>query len=115
MSEARLGCRWPEEPHSQADLNCRPDWTSFDGIDHPFAATLTGLRPAGRRPSTNADIEALRADGALSGKLCDEMRHAYIYVEADDIHAAVDSTLKLLPGFIGSYVSWLAEYGVDVA
>ncbi len=32
------------------------------------AATLTGLRPAGRRPSTNADIEALRADGALTGE-----------------------------------------------
>lgn len=89
-----------------------------------LAATLTGLRPAGRRPSANADIEALRADGALTGKqayelvqlkeLCDEMRHAYIYVEADDVHAAVDSTLKLLPGFIASYVGWLAEYGVDV-
>ncbi len=33
-----------------------------------FAATLTGLRPAGRRPSANADIEALRADGALNGE-----------------------------------------------
>jgi hypothetical protein len=33
-----------------------------------FAATLTGLRPAGRRPSTNADIEALRADSALNGE-----------------------------------------------
>jgi hypothetical protein len=51
-----------------------------------FAATLTGLRPAGRRPSANADIEALRADGALSGEqtyklvqlkeLCDRLRHA---------------------------------------
>lgn len=90
-----------------------------------FAATLTGLRPAGRRPSTNADIEALRADGALAGKqayelvqlkeLCDEMRHAYVYVEADDVHAAVDSTLRLLPGFTASYVRWLAEYGVHVS
>ncbi len=50
------------------------------------AATLTGLRPAGRRLSTNADIEALRAGGALSGEqtynlvqlkeLCDRLRHA---------------------------------------
>lgn len=46
--------------------------------------------------------------------MCDELRHAYIYVEADEVHAAVDSALKLLPGFTASYVDWLAEYGVDV-
>lgn len=73
-----------------------------------FAATLTGLRPTGRRPSTNADIEALRADGALTGKqtyelvqlkeLCDGLRHAYVNVEAEDMHAAVHSILKLPPG-----------------
>lgn len=89
-----------------------------------FAATLTGLRPAGRRPSANADIEALRVDGALTGKqayelvqlkeLCDELRHIYIYVEADDVHAAVHSILKLLPGFTASFVRWLGEYGVKV-
>ena len=89
-----------------------------------FAATLTGLRPAGRRPSTNADIEALRADGALTGEqtyelvrlkeLCDGLRHAYVDVEADDVHAAVHSILKLLPGFTASYVRWLGEYGVEV-
>jgi hypothetical protein len=88
------------------------------------AATLTGLRPAGRRPSTNADIEALRADGALTGKqtyelvrlkqLCDRMRHEYAYVDAGDVHAAVHSLLKLLPSFTASYVRWLAEYGVDL-
>lgn len=89
-----------------------------------FAATLTGLRPAGRRPSSNADIEALRADGALTGKqtyelvqlkeLCDRLRHEYAYVDADDVHAAVRSLLKLLPTFIASYVKWLAEYGIDL-
>ena len=89
-----------------------------------FAATLTGLRPAGRRPSANADVEALRADGAFTGRqtyglvqlkeLCDGLRHAYVYVEADDVHAAVHSILKLLPGFTASYVRWLAEYGVKV-
>lgn len=89
-----------------------------------FAATLTGLRPAGRRPSANADIEALRADGALTGKqtyefvqlkeLCDALRHAYAYVEADDVHSAVHSVLKLLPGFTASYVGWLAEYAIKV-
>lgn len=89
-----------------------------------FAATLTGLRPAGRRPSTNADIEALRIDGALTGKqtyelvqlkeLCDELRHAYAYVDANDVHAAVRSILKLLPGFTVAYVRWLAEYDVKV-
>jgi hypothetical protein len=88
------------------------------------AATLTELRPAGRRPSANADIEALRADGALSGEqtyklvqlkeLCDRLRHAYIYVDADDVHTGVHSLLKLLPRFIASYVRWLAEYDVDV-
>jgi uncharacterized protein YutE (UPF0331/DUF86 family) len=88
------------------------------------AATLTGLRPAGRRPSTNADIEALRADGALTGEqtykliqmkeLCDRLRHEYAYVDADDVHAAVQILLKLLPGFIASYVKWLAEYGVEL-
>jgi uncharacterized protein YutE (UPF0331/DUF86 family) len=90
-----------------------------------FAATLTGLRPAGRRPSTNADIEALRADGALSGEqtyelvqlkeLCDRLRHEYAYVDADDVHTAVHSLLKLLPGFTASYVQWLTEYGVDLS
>ena len=89
-----------------------------------FATTLTGLRPAGRRPSTNADIEALRTDGALTGKqtyelvqlkeLCDGLRHAYAYVEADDVHGAAHSVLKLLPGFTASYVRWLAEYDVEV-
>jgi hypothetical protein len=89
-----------------------------------FAATLTCLRPAGRRPSTNADIEALRADGAFTGKqtyelvqlkeLCDGLRHAYAYVEADDIHTAARSILKLLPGFTASYVGWLAEYGIKI-
>lgn len=89
-----------------------------------FAATLTGLRPAGRRPSTNADIEALRIDGALTGKqayelvqlkeLCDELRHVYAYVEADDVHAGVRAVLKLLPGFTASYLRWLAEYDVKV-
>ncbi len=89
-----------------------------------FAATLTGLRPAGRRPSANADIEALRSDGALTGKqtyelvqlkeLCDRLRHEYAYVGADDVHAAVHSLLKLLLGFTASYVQWLAEYGVDL-
>jgi hypothetical protein len=89
-----------------------------------FAATLTGLRPAGRRPSTNADIEALRADGAFTGKqtyelvqlkeLCDGLRHAYVYVEADDVHTAARSILKFLPGFTASYVGWLAEYGIKV-
>ncbi len=33
-----------------------------------LAATLTGVRRTGRRPSANADIEALRADGALNGE-----------------------------------------------
>jgi hypothetical protein len=89
------------------------------------AATLTGLRPAGRRPSTNADIESLRADGALTGdqtyklvqlkELCDRMRHEYAYVDAEDVHAAVHSLLKLLPGFTASYVKWLAEYGVKIS
>jgi uncharacterized protein YutE (UPF0331/DUF86 family) len=90
-----------------------------------FAATLTGLRPAGRRPSANADIEALRADGALTGEqayklvqlkeLCDRLRHAYAYVDANDVHAAVQSLLKLLPSFTASYVQWLAEHGVDLS
>jgi len=90
-----------------------------------FAATLTGLRPAGRRPSTNTDIEALRADGALTGEqtyklvqlkeLCDRLRHEYAYVDADDVHAAVHSLLKLLPSFTASYIQWLAEYGVDLS
>jgi hypothetical protein len=89
------------------------------------AATLTGLRPAGRRPSANADIEALRADGALSGEqtyklvqlkeLCDRLRHAYAYVAADDVHTAVHALLKLLPSFTVSYVQWLAEYGVKLS
>jgi uncharacterized protein YutE (UPF0331/DUF86 family) len=89
-----------------------------------FAATLTGLRPAGRRPSTNADIEALRADGALTGEqtykliqlkeLCDKLRHEYAYVDAEDVHAAVHTLLKLLPSFTASYVKWLAEYGVEL-
>jgi hypothetical protein len=89
-----------------------------------FAATLTGLRPAGRRPSANADIEALRVDGALTGKqayelvqlkeLCDELRHAYVYVESDDVHRGVGVVLKLLPGLTAAYVRWLAEYGVKV-
>ncbi len=88
------------------------------------AATLTELRPAGRRPSANADIEALRADGALSGEqtyklvqlkeLCDQLRHAYAYVDADDVHTGVHSLLKLLPSFTASYARWLAEYGVEV-
>ncbi len=90
-----------------------------------FAATLTGLRPAGRRPSANADIEALRADGALSGEqtyklvqlkeLCDRLRHAYAYVDAADVHTAVHALLKLLPSFTASYVQWLAEYGVELS
>ena len=88
------------------------------------AATLTGLRPAGRRPSTNADIEALRADRASGEQtyklvqlkeLCDRLRHAYAYVDADDVHIAVRSLLKLLPSFTASYVQWLAEYGVEVS
>ncbi len=88
-----------------------------------LAATLTGLRPAGRRPSTNADIEAARQDGAFTGKqayelvqlkeLCDQLRHEYAYVGAEDVHAAVRSLLKLLPGFIASYVQWLGKHGVD--
>ncbi len=88
-----------------------------------FAATLTGLRPAGRRPSANADIEALRADGALNGEQtyklvqlkepCDRLRHAYAYVDA--VHTAVHALLKLLPSFTASYVQWLAEYGVDLS
>jgi uncharacterized protein YutE (UPF0331/DUF86 family) len=90
-----------------------------------FAATLTGLRPAGRRPSTNADIEALRADGALTGEqtyklvqlkeLCDRLRHEYAYVDADDVHAAVHSLLELLPSFTASYVEWLREYAVELS
>ncbi len=90
-----------------------------------FAATLTELRPAGRRPSANADIEALRADGALSGEqtyklvqlkeLCDRLRHAYAYVDAADVHTAVHALLKLLPSFTVSYVQWLAEYGVELS
>ncbi len=90
-----------------------------------FAATLTGLRPAGRRPSTNADIEALRADGALTGEqtyklvqlkeLCDRLRHEYAYVDANDVHVAVHTLLKLLPSFTASYVGWLAEYGVEIS
>jgi hypothetical protein len=89
-----------------------------------FAATLSGLRPAGRRPSANADIEALRADGALTGEqtyklvqlkeLCDRLRHAYAYVDADDVHTAVHALLKLLPSLTNSYVKWLAEYGVEL-
>jgi uncharacterized protein YutE (UPF0331/DUF86 family) len=90
-----------------------------------FAATLTELRPAGRRPSTNADLEALRADGALTGtqtyrlvqlkELCDKLRHEYAHVDASDVHAAVHSLLKLLPSFTASYVRWLAEYGLDLS
>ena len=66
----------------------------------------------------------MRLDGALTGKqayelvqlkeLCDELRHAYAYVEADDVHAGVRAVLKLLPGFTASYVRWLAEYDVKV-
>jgi hypothetical protein len=90
-----------------------------------LAATLTGLRAAGRRPSANADIEAVRTDGGLSGKqtqelvllkeLCDKMRHEYAYVDAGDAHAAVHSVLKLLPTFTVAYVHWLSEYGVELS
>ena len=86
------------------------------------AATLTGLRPAGRRPSTNADIEALRAEAPHRRnlqpiqlkELCDRLRHEYAYVNADDIHTAVHTLLKLLPGSTAAYVKWLAEYRVEL-
>ncbi len=103
---------------------CAPSWTMPSELVR-FAATLTGLRPAGRRPSANADIEALRADGALTGEqtyklvqlkeLCDRLRHAYAYIDAEDVHTAVHSLLKLLPSFTASYVEWLAEYGVEIS
>ena len=80
--------------------------------------------PRPHLPSTNSDIEALRADGALTGEqtyklvqlkeLCDRLRHEYAYVDADDVHAAVKTLLELLPGFIASYVKWLREYGVEL-
>jgi hypothetical protein len=46
-------------------------------------------------------------------ELCDRLRHAYAYVDADDVHTAVHALLKLLPSFTASYVQWLAEYGVE--
>jgi hypothetical protein len=70
----------------------------------------------------NPDIEAVRADGGLSGsqaseliqlkKLANDIRHAYISVIADDMHAGVRRLLKLLPQFTAAYVTWLAEYGI---
>ena len=88
------------------------------------AATVTGLRPAGRRPEANPDIEAVRADGCLTGrqaseliqlkKLANDIRHVYVTVTADDVHAGVDRLLKLLPGFITAYRVWLGEYGVSL-
>jgi len=47
-------------------------------------------------------------------ELCDELRHAYAYVEADDVHASVQAVLKLMPGFTAAYLRWLAEYDVKV-
>jgi hypothetical protein len=88
------------------------------------AATLTGLRPAGRRPEANPDIEAVRADGGLTGrqaseliqlkKLANDIRHIYVTVTADDVHAGVDRLLKLLPDFMAAYRAWLGEYGVSL-
>lgn len=43
------------------------------------------------------------------------MRHEYSYVDAEDVHAAVRSLLKLLPSFTASYVQWLAEYGIEIS
>jgi hypothetical protein len=37
-------------------------------------------------------------------ELCDRLRHAY--VDADDVHTAVHSLLKLLPSFTASSVQW---------
>jgi len=63
------------------------------------AATATGLRPAGRGLSINPDIEAVRADGCITGnqpseliqlkQLANDLRHVYITVTADDVHAGV--------------------------
>jgi hypothetical protein len=48
-------------------------------------------------------------------ELCDRLRYAYAYVDADDVHTAVHALLKPLPSFTASYVQWLAEYGVDLS
>jgi hypothetical protein len=76
-----------------------------DRIERHLERMPLELRPAGRQPSANADIEALRADGALDGEqtyklvqlreLCDRLRHAYAYVDAADVHTAVHALLKL--------------------
>jgi hypothetical protein len=86
------------------------------------AVTAIGLRPAGRRPEANPDIEAIRADEGITGrqaaelvqlkKLANDIRHVYITVSADDVHAGVDRLLKLLPRFTSAYVAWLEGHGV---
>ncbi len=47
-------------------------------------------------------------------ELCDRLRHAYAYVDADDVHTTVHSLLKLLPSFTASYVQWPAEHRVEI-
>lgn len=86
------------------------------------AVTVTGLRPLGRALNVNPDIEAMRADGGLSGsqaaeliqlkKLANDLRHIYLTVTADDVHRGVRRVLKLLPTFTARYVKWLGEYGI---
>jgi hypothetical protein len=87
-----------------------------------IGVTVTALKPRDRPwHQTNSDIEAVRADGGLTGQesadliklklLADKLRHEYM-VEPDESHSAVNLALELLPGFTASYTKWLAGYGI---
>jgi uncharacterized protein YutE (UPF0331/DUF86 family) len=89
-----------------------------------IGAALAGLTPAEGRRGASGMIEAVRKDGGVSREQAETfislyatrnlLQHASTDVEASELHGQVRLLLRSLPGFVRSYVSWLARHGVEL-
>lgn len=89
-----------------------------------IGAALARLAPADGRRGASGTIDAIRRDGGVSREQAETfislyatrnlLQHASTDVEADDVHRQVKLLLRSLPGFVRSFVSWLARRGVEL-
>lgn len=105
---------------------------TFEGlVNHLNGTFVAGARLAqlpitrgDEAPSAASVVTAIKEDGGLTANQADvlirlnrmrnRLQHASLDVQADELHHDIELLRKTLRRFVGSYVEWLADHGVQL-
>jgi hypothetical protein len=87
-------------------------------------ARLVGVKPTPRLPGISGILDGIRADGGLTSRQAETfgelyrtrngLQHSSPAIEADEVHRQVRRLLRHLPGFVKSFLAWLAKHDVEL-